>query len=119
MPADISSGTYIFKIDVTNGAYTASAHRTIEIEVKDGIATIKMEENDNKFMFYGLMGISVLVVFLMMFGLIALRKKPLKISININKRILSIIRNLYMEKRKKISLWRRNWIFNRRWLHYF
>lgn len=41
LPSDISSGTYKFFIKVTYGTYTASAYRTIEININEGLATIK------------------------------------------------------------------------------
>ena len=40
LPEDISSGTYVFYIEVTYGAYTAKAHRTIGIIVGEDTATI-------------------------------------------------------------------------------
>ena len=60
LPADISSGTYIFYIEVTYGTYTAGAHRTIGIEVKDGVATITMIPLGTP---YGLIVLAVLILF--------------------------------------------------------
>jgi len=41
LPKSISSGTYIFYVKVVYGLYTAKAHRTIGINVEEGVATIK------------------------------------------------------------------------------
>jgi hypothetical protein len=45
LPEDIQSGTYQFFIKVTYGTYSASAHRTIEIKVKEGRAEISFSSN--------------------------------------------------------------------------
>lgn len=67
LPEDISSGTYIFYIEVTYGTYTASAHRTIGIEIKDGLATIKMIPNFAQYIIYGLIGLGIFIVFLIFY----------------------------------------------------
>lgn len=73
LPEDISSGTYIFYIEVTYGTYTASAHRTIGIKVKDGMATIKMSPNFIQYLIYGLIVLGIFIVFLILY--IKMRKK--------------------------------------------
>jgi len=67
LPDDISSGTYIFYIEVTYGAYTASAHRTIGIEVKDGMAEIKISPDFTQYIIYGLIGLGIFIVFLIFY----------------------------------------------------
>ncbi len=67
LPEDISSGTYIFYIEVTYGTYTASAHRTIGIEIKDGLAIIKISPDFTQYVIYGLIGLGIFIVFLIFY----------------------------------------------------
>lgn len=76
LPEDTSSGTYIFYIEVTYGAYTASAHRTIGIEVKDEMATIRIIPDFTQYVIYGLIGLGIVFIFII--GLIILIKRKYK-----------------------------------------
>jgi len=40
LPSDITSGKYVFYVQVSYGTYTAKSHRTIEIKVEEEIARI-------------------------------------------------------------------------------
>lgn len=66
LPENISSGTYIFYIEVTYGTYTASAHRTIGITVDGDLATIKVSPKIKDFAIYiicSLTGLALLTLF--------------------------------------------------------
>jgi hypothetical protein len=67
LPEDISSGTYIFNIEVIYGKYTASAHRVIGIEVKDGLATIEMKSDFSPYMIYGLTALAIVLLFFIIY----------------------------------------------------
>lgn len=58
LPENISSGTYTFYIEIIYEDYTASAHRTIGIEVEGGIAKINL---DNRFSNLEIYLISILI----------------------------------------------------------
>lgn len=67
LPSDVSSGSYTFYIQVTYGTYTATAHRTIGIDVKDGIATIKMQSDYSQYIIYGLITLGIFAVLLIFY----------------------------------------------------
>ncbi len=64
LPSEIESGTYEFFIKVTYGDYTASAHRTIELGVNDGLATIALKEKENNWL-----KLVVLIIILLLISL--------------------------------------------------
>lgn len=98
LPDDISSGTYIFYIEVTYGTYTASAHRTIGIEVKDGMAEIKMSLDFTQYIIYCLIGLGIFIVFLIFY---TKRKKIKKGIINLRKKYKKKIKPKRKSKKKK------------------
>lgn len=67
LPNNVSSGTYIFNIEVTHGTYTASAYRTIGIIVDGDSATIVSisEKNYSIYLILGLFGLAILITFLL------------------------------------------------------
>jgi hypothetical protein len=75
LPENISSGSYLFHVTVTHGAYTAKAHRTIEIMVEGGIAAIKTQPEPRPYVFYVLIGFNVLIALLAVAGLIVFGRK--------------------------------------------
>jgi len=40
LPSDVESGIYEFYVQVSYGSYVVSSHRTIELEVREGVATL-------------------------------------------------------------------------------
>ncbi len=75
LPEDISSGTYTFYIEVTYGKYTASAHRTIGISVKDGKAVIEMPVKTSRFKEYIIFGLLEIIIIILLYILYLKRKK--------------------------------------------
>jgi hypothetical protein len=86
LPGDVSSGGYSFIVKVTYGKYSAQAHRTVEILVKDGVAELTLlpeEEDDDSrspivFFMAGLIGLAVFVFLLTFY--IARKKIAFKIK---------------------------------------
>lgn len=77
LPSELESGVYEFMIKVTYGTYSASAHRTIEIKVKDGVATIEPVSEKNNFVMISLT-VLVLSVVIVVVGLNWKRFKKIK-----------------------------------------
>jgi hypothetical protein len=70
LPEDVTSGTYTFYIEVTYGNYTASAHRTIQINVNEGVATIDFSSASNNLRTYiisALIGLGAFIVCLIFY----------------------------------------------------
>jgi len=77
LPSNVESGVYTFYIQVLHQAYEAKSHRTIEITVKDGIATITPIEKDFRtYIIFALIGLIIFILFL-----IILKRKKLKTKI--------------------------------------
>ncbi len=65
LPTNIKSGVYTFYIQVLHQAYEAKSHRTIEIEVKEGIAEITPIDKEFKnYYLYYIIGILLLTIFI-------------------------------------------------------
>jgi hypothetical protein len=86
LPQNVDSGVYQFFIQIGYGSYTARSSRTIEIEVKEGIAGIISIQEDSKLSPYVVLGILLLIA-LIIFGIILLRyiKKRKKIIFKVSK----------------------------------
>lgn len=87
LPEDISSGTYTFYIEVTYGKYTASAHRTIGIKVKDGMATIEIPAQTSNMKDYIIYGLIVIIVLILIYILYLQKKKIIKRIVKTGKNI--------------------------------
>jgi len=74
LPSDTKSSTYTFYIQVTYGTYIASAHRTIEIGVRGGMATISIISDFTPYITYGLIGLGIFILFLIFY----LERKKIK-----------------------------------------
>ncbi len=62
LPEDVKSGTYTFYIQVTYGNYTASAYRTMGINVKNGVAKINIIQEYNNNLPYIVAGLSAIFI---------------------------------------------------------
>lgn len=67
LPSDVKTGTYTFRLEVSYGTYTAKSHRTVEIAIKDGTATIKMVSGFSKYVPYGLGALGILMLFFLIY----------------------------------------------------
>jgi len=71
LPESISSGVHTFHIEVTYGTYTASAYRTIEIAVEEGMARIKMRPkmspDSTQRIIYELIGLCIFIVIIIFY----------------------------------------------------
>ncbi len=120
LPSDLSSGSYMFYIQVTYGTYTAEAHRNIEINIdENGLATISLIPEFNYLTVYiisVLIGLGVFIVCLIFYlerrkikkGLIKEKKWIKKHKISILVLILIIIMGIliyYFRWYEQIELW--------------
>jgi len=67
LPSQVNAGVYQFNVEIKYEGYTVNAHRTIEISVNEGLATIKTIPERNYFFnyfIYWLIGFGALIVLL-------------------------------------------------------
>ena len=111
LPSDVESGTYTFFIQVVHEKYKAKAYRTIEIEVKDGLATITPIKKDLKtYIIFILIGLVVLMGLIIIFKKRRIKlikkypmeQKPKKELKRKEKKIISRIRNILKKILDKI-----------------
>ncbi|MFA7707870.1 MAG: hypothetical protein WCX73_02890 [Candidatus Pacearchaeota archaeon] len=101
LPSEVDSGTYEFFIQVKYGNYTASAHRTIEIEIDKGLAIITASDSKNKpVIILVILFMSLILIGLIVFG--AKRYKKYKIKEE-EKRIKEYLKGLDLYVRKEGS----------------
>ena len=80
LPSDLTSGKYIFSIEVNYGTYTVTSHRTIEITVEEGRASIGILPEAGKKTWYIILILAGLSAFLLSF-IIYLERKKIKSSL--------------------------------------
>lgn len=79
LPSDTESGAYTFKIEVTFEDYTARAHRTIEIAIVEGLATINLLPEYNLWLYILLfIVLGIILVFIIFYSKRIMKKIFLK-----------------------------------------
>jgi len=100
LPDDISSGNYVFYIEVKYGSYTASAHRTIGITVDEDIAIIMPSpkiKDFTQYIIYGLIGVALFALFFIFyFERKKIKKEIIKEERWIKKHRVSILTSLLL-----------------------
>jgi hypothetical protein len=67
LPNGFESGVYLFYVKVTHPSYSAESHRTIEVQVKDGVANINFTDtNKNPFKIPTPLIIAIIIAFVLL-----------------------------------------------------
>ncbi|NQU99726.1 MAG: hypothetical protein HQ538_03225, partial [Parcubacteria group bacterium] len=125
LPSTVDSGVYQFFVKINYGGYTVQSHRTIEIEVKEGMAKITSRDREpaKKFLYYilGILALAILIVLVKiirrsnLIGAIAIWRKKRKLyklltkdsrvqrKINFYKKLEKIIKSIKTLNRNSMN----------------
>ena len=67
LPSNITSGDYVFSVQLIYGTYQANSHRTIEIQINEGLATIGFSSLITSYIISALIGIGAFILFLIFY----------------------------------------------------